>query len=88
MIPRLFPQVDGLQVGNKTGTDAEKQAGPDGRRRHVRGDIAIVTAPGLRYVIAVLARQVEDERSGVDNDAVVTAARLSRMIYDEFAGQR
>jgi beta-lactamase class A len=88
MIPRLLPQVDGLQVGNKTGTDAEKQAGPDGRRRHVRGDIAIVTAPGLRYVIAVLARQVEDARSGVENDAVVTAARLSRMIYEEFASQR
>ena len=87
MIPRLLPQVDGLQVGNKTGTDAEKHAGADGVRRHVRGDVAIVTAPGLRYAIAILAREVEDTRSGVENEAVVTAARVSRLIYEHFVNR-
>ena len=87
MIPRLLPQVDGLQVGNKTGTDAEKHADAAGRHRHVRADVAIVTAPGLRYVVAILARQVEDTRWGVDNDAVTTGARVSRAIHDHFAGR-
>lgn len=84
MIPRLLPQLDGLQIGNKTGTDAEKHAGEDGKRRQVRGDVAIVTGPGLRYVVAVFAREVEDTRWGVENDAVTTGARVSRVIYDHF----
>jgi beta-lactamase class A len=85
MIPRLLPQVGGLQIGNKTGTDAEKQPAPDGTRRHVRGDAAIITGPGLRYVVTIFARQVEDTRPGVENDAVVMGARVSRVIYDHFS---
>lgn len=85
MIPRLLPQDAGVQVGNKTGTDAEKQGGPGGVRRHVRADVAIVTGPGLRYVIAIYARQVEDGRSGVENEALVAGARISRIVYDHFA---
>ena len=87
MIPRLLPQVDGLQIGNKTGTDAEKHPGAGGVHRHVRGDVAIVTAPGLRYTIAIFARQVEDTRPGVENEAVVTAARISQMVYEHFSRQ-
>jgi beta-lactamase class A len=83
MIPRLLPQ-DGIQVGNKTGTDEEKHAGPDGRKRHVRADAAIVTGPGIRYVIAIFARQVEDTRWGVENDAVTTGARIARMVHEHF----
>ena len=30
MIPRLLPSLGGVTVGNKTGTDEEKHAGPDG----------------------------------------------------------
>jgi beta-lactamase class A len=85
MIPRLLPQDAGVQVGNKAGTDAEKQVGPGGVRRHVRADAAIVTGPGLRYVIAIYARQVEDGRSGVENEALVAGARISRIVYDHFA---
>lgn len=85
MIPRLLPVIDGLQVANKTGTDAEKHAAPDGRHRHVRADVAFVSAPGVRYVIAVFAREVEDTRWGVENDAIVTGARVSRLVYDRFA---
>lgn len=85
MIPRLLPPIEGLQIGNKTGTDAEKRTGRDGTRRHVRADVAIVTAPGLHYVIAILARDVEDTRWGVENDALTTGARVSRLIYDHFA---
>jgi hypothetical protein len=88
MIPRLLPQIDGLQIGNKTGTDAEKHRRPDGTRRQVRGDVAIITAPGLRYVLAIFAREVEDTRSGIENDAVTTGARVSRMIYDHFTSRQ
>lgn len=85
MIPRLLPRREGLLVGNKTGTDAEKRAAGDGVHRQVRADAAIVTAPGLRYAIAIYARQVEDPRSGIENDAVTTGARVSRIIFDHFS---
>ena len=85
MIPRLLPAASGLEVGNKTGTDAEKRAGPDGVRRHVRADAAIVTTPDFGYAIAIFARQVEDTRWGIENEAVTTGARLSRLVYDSYA---
>jgi beta-lactamase class A len=82
MIPRLLPSDDRVQIGNKTGTDEEKHALSDGQKRHVRADTAIVTGPGFSYVIAIYARQVEDTRWGVDNDALTIGAKVSRMIYD------
>jgi beta-lactamase class A len=86
MIPRLLPED--VQVGNKTGTDEEKLAGPDGVKGHIRADAAIVTGPGgLRYVIAINTRQVRDTRWTVDNDALVTGAKVSKMVYDYFAGK-
>jgi len=84
MIPRSLPEGEGVVVANKTGTDEEKLPDPKGVRRHVRGDVAYVTAPGLRYVVAILARQVEDTRWSVDNEALTTGAEVSRMIYDHF----
>jgi len=84
MIPRDIT-ADGVQIGNKTGTDEEKQAGPDGRKRHVRGDAAIVTGPNFTYVVAIHARQIEDTRWGIDNDALVTGARISKRIFDAFS---
>jgi beta-lactamase class A len=83
MIPRLLP--DGVEVGNKTGTDEEKQPAADGTRHHVRGDAAIVTGKNLKYVIAIYARDVQDRRWSVDNDAVTTGARVSRMVFDRFS---
>jgi beta-lactamase class A len=88
MIPRLLPADDRIQIGNKTGTDEEKHAQKDGVKRHVRADAAIVTGPDFSYVIAIYARQVEDTRWGVDNDALTTGARVSRMIYDYFSKNR
>ncbi len=85
MIPRLIPTDDRIQVGNKTGTDEEKHALTDGVKRHVRADAAIVTGPDFTYVVAIYARQVEDTRWGVDNEALTTGARISRMIYDYFS---
>jgi beta-lactamase class A len=84
MIPRLLPG-DGPVIGNKTGTDEEKLAGPHGRRGHIRADAGIVTGPGLRYAVAIYARRVEDTRWTPDNDALTTGARVSRIIYDHFA---
>lgn len=83
MIPRLLP--DDVEVGNKTGTDEEKHAAADGTRHHVRGDAAIVTGKNLKYVIAIYARDVQDRRWSVENDAVTTGARVSRMVFDRFS---
>jgi beta-lactamase class A len=85
MIPRAIPAAPGVQIANKTGTDEEKHPGPDGVRRHVRADAAVVTGPGFGYAIAIFARQVEDTRWGVENEAVTTGARLSRIVYDAYA---
>jgi len=85
MIPRLISIEEQVQIGNKTGTDEEKHALKDGVKRHVRADAAIVTGPGFSYVIAIYARQVEDTRWGVDNDALTTGARISKMVYEHFA---
>jgi beta-lactamase class A len=85
MIPRLLPASDGLQVGNKTGTDEEKHAGPDGIKRHVRADAAIVTGPGFSYVIAIYARQIEDTNWGIENAALTTGARIARLVFDYFS---
>jgi beta-lactamase class A len=87
MIPRSLPEGGGLRVGNKPGWDEEKHPGPEGVRRHVRADAAFVLSPRGRYVIAICARQVEDTRWGPDNDAVVVAASVSRMIHDAFLGR-
>jgi beta-lactamase class A len=87
MIPRLIPSAPGLAIGNKTGTDEEKHAGPDGVKRHVRADAAIITGQDCRYVVAIYARQIEDTRWGIENDAVTTAARASRQLYDHFAAR-
>lgn len=88
MIPRLLTAVPGLQIGNKTGTDEEKQPGPGGVRRHVRADAAIVTGEDFAYAIAICARQIEDTRWGPENEGVTTAARISRLVLDEFLGRR
>ena len=85
MIPRLLPSDDAIQVGNKTGTDQEKLPGPDGTRGQVRADAAIVTGPGIRYVLAIYARRVADQRDTLDNAALVTGARVSRLVFDRFA---
>lgn len=88
MVPRLLPdETAGVVVANKTGIDAEKAPDASGVHRHVRADAAIVTTPKGRYVVAIHARRVEDTRWSVDNEALVTGAEVSRLIYDHFAGR-
>ena len=86
LIPREI-SGGGVEIGNKTGTDEEKQPGADGRARQVRGDAAIVTGPNHTYVIAIHARQIEDTRWGIDNDALVTGGRVAKRIHDGFAAK-
>lgn len=88
MIPRLLPPMRGLAVGNKTGTDEEKRAGRDGVRRHVRADAGVVTGPDFAYAVAIYAREVEDRRWSVENDALTTGARVSRLLFDHFSTSR
>jgi beta-lactamase class A len=84
MIPRSLPEDQDVVVANKTGTDSEKVKDAAGVSRHIRNDVAYVTAPGLRYVVAILTRQVEDTRWSVDNDANTAGAEVSRLIYDHY----
>jgi beta-lactamase class A len=89
MIPRLIPPagMNGVQIGNKTGTDEEKHPGADGIRRHVRADAAIVTGPTFSYAVAIYARQIEDQRWSIDNEALTTGAQVSRLIFEYFSSR-
>ena len=87
-IPRLLPLGDGVSVGNKTGVDAEKRPGPDGVKRHVRADAGIVNGPGFAYAVAIYARQIEDTRWGVENEALVAGGRISLLLFEHFSGKR
>jgi beta-lactamase class A len=82
MIPRLLPA--GVEVGNKTGTDSEKLPDAKGRRGSIRADAAIVTSPGLKYVVTIYTRRGGDTTSGIDNAALILGARLSRVVFDAF----
>ena len=89
MIPRSLPfERDRITVANKTGWDEEKNADARGFKGDVRSDAAYVETPKARYMIAICARKVRDKNPGVENLALVTGARLSRMVYDYFAGLR
>jgi beta-lactamase class A len=89
MIPRSLPfDRDKISVANKTGWDEEKLPGPSGIKGDVRSDAAYVKSPRARYVIAICARQIRDKSPTVDNQALVTGARLSRMVYDHFNASR
>jgi beta-lactamase class A len=83
MIPRSLPfDRDTILVANKTGWDEEKRPDASGVKGDVRGDIAYVKGPKARYVIAICARRIRDQRATVDNEALVAGAELSRMVYD------
>ena len=87
MIPRRLPfGRDRIFVASKTGWDEEKLPDRAGFRGDVRADAAYVKGPRGRYVIAILTRRVKDKSPGVDSDALVTGARISRLVYDAFAG--
>ena len=86
MIPRLLP--DGVQVGNKTGTDSEKLPDAKGHRGAIRADAAIVTGKGANYVIAIFTRRGADTRGGPDNAGVLAGARISRAVFDQFQKPR
>ena len=83
MIPRLLP--DGVQVGNKTGTDSEKLPDAKGRRGAIRVDAAIVTGQNINYVVAIFTRRGTDTSWGPDNAGVIAGAKISRAVFDRFA---
>jgi len=85
MIPRSLPfDSDKLVVANKTGWDEEKLPGPSGVKGDVRSDAAYVKSPKARYVIAICSRNIRDKSPTVDNQALVTGAKMSRLVYDYF----
>jgi beta-lactamase class A len=89
MIPRSLPfERDRIFIANKTGWDEEKLPDSAGFRGDVRNDAAYVKGPRGRYVIAILTRRVKDKSPGVDSEALVTGGRISRLVYDAWAGPR
>jgi beta-lactamase class A len=87
MIPRSLPiEEDKLLVANKTGWDEEKLPDAKGFHGEIRTDAAYVKSPKVRYVIAICVRRGADTRATVDNEALVTGAELSRIVYDYFNG--
>jgi len=85
MIPRSLPfERDKILVANKTGWDEEKLPDAAGFKGDVRSDVAYVKGPRARYVIAICARRIRDKSPGVDNEALVTGAALSRVVYDAY----
>lgn len=89
MIPRSLPiEADKIVVANKTGWDEEKLPDAKGFHGEIRSDAAYVSTPKVRYVIAICVRRGADTRATVDNEALVTGAELSRMVYDHFSARR
>jgi beta-lactamase class A len=88
LIPRSLPfEKEKIVVANKSGWDEEKL--PDaGFKGEIHTDAAFVKGPRAQYVVAILTRRVRDKRPGPDNEALVTGAAISRMIYDAFSGVR
>jgi beta-lactamase class A len=88
MIPRLLPLDETVTYAGKSGQDDEKLADAAGVKGAVRVDSGIVTTPGGRYVVAIFARRGKDVRWTVDNDALVTGAEVSKMVFDHFTQRR
>ena len=88
MIPRRLPIDDKVTYAGKWGQDDEKLADAAGVKGAIRVDSGIITTPGGRYVVAIYARRAKDTRWTVDNDALVTGAEVSRMVFDHFTGRR
>ena len=82
MIPRILPfEREKILVANKAGWDEEKLTDASGFKGDVRSDAAYVKGPKVRYVIAICARRIKDKSAGVDNQALVAGARISRLVY-------
>jgi len=87
MIPRSLPiERDKILVANKSGWDEEKLPDGKGFKGEIRTDAAYVKSPRVRYVIAICVRRGADTRATLDNEALVTGAELSRIVYEHFAG--
>ena len=82
---RLLPGSEaGVTVAHKTGQDEEKLPDSAGAPGSVRTDAGIVTTPKGRYAVAIFARRALDLRWTVDNEALVTGAEVSRLVFDHF----
>jgi beta-lactamase class A len=88
MIPRRLPPMKGLEVASKSGASSEQVPDAAGKEGAIRNDAAIVATPGGRYVIAIFTRRGADERWTADNDALVTGAEVSRLVFDHFTAAR
>ena len=57
-------------------------------RGEIRTDAAYVKSSKVRYVIAICVRRGADTRATMDNEALVTGAELSRIVYDYWNSSR
>jgi beta-lactamase class A len=84
MIPRRLPADARAAVANKTGTDAEKQAGASGEKGHIHNDVAIVKTAKSTYVLAIFTRHGRSRTWTADNEALAAGAEVSRMVCESW----
>jgi beta-lactamase class A len=61
-------------------------ASKSGWTRQQRNDVGLVTAPGVRYAVALFAEGYPGLPRHPDHPPVLTLQRVSRAIYDHFVG--
>jgi hypothetical protein len=61
-------------------------ASKSGWTRQQRNDVGLVTAPGVRYAVALFAEGYPGLPRHPDHPPVLTLQRVSRAIYDHFGG--
>jgi len=66
------------------GKDRWLLASKSGSLIGVRNDAAYVKGPGVRYAIALMSKDCQDERFNVDNEANLFLARLAAEIHTHF----
>lgn len=72
LIPGRLPVDEGIETAHKTGSV-----------RGVRNDAGIVYAPGIRYAIAIMSKDLEDAA-----EAVEQFAHMSRWIWDHMKSRQ
>lgn len=78
MIPRLLPlRRDRIRVANKTGSVTSTNV-----------DAGLVRSPKADFAIAIFCDLKQDWRRSGDNAALVAAAKVARLVWNAFTGDR
>ncbi len=82
MVPRYIPRTSDPATGERTPRICHKTGGAGG----VRNDSGILYVPnGPRLTFSAFSMEVPDSRWSPDNEAVLTIARVGKLLYDAYA---